>query len=462
MIKFNLQHFAMLDDFTADKLIKKKKKKIQPSLESMTGEKFVEQKEKPSLTRTPTLPTVSPVPPPVQEPVQEAVTQAPQSEMPAWLQRPDNYKSIEERRALKAQKKAAETTAATAPPPQADITADLEAERRNLQLRKMRDAFNRAFEGTRSQVEAAQEGLTPRFREERGRIGVQDVMSREAAEKIQATQGLAGAGARSQSDIAQSVITGGRLSESQARESAQRADLDRALLQAKQERDFNIAQAETDFALSEVEAKIRQEEARVANELRQAEIQDQRDYDLFLRELDKADARDTLLLEDQLNRENKELDFQIQQAVDANRNDLALELERTKAANNLKLEAARGANRKKEIELRSQGELEQIRERDRLSTERQQEEETVSDRFEDRVFENAIRNSIDNLGQFASAEKKIQSAAEILVDSVKRGEIISDDQLVRLMRQYDVKEEHIDRLLGDTSGIQGLVGLGIE
>lgn len=120
----------------------------------------------------------------------------------------------------------------------------LQSVQRQSKLDAMRDMFNKAFESQKSEIESTREGLTPRFRTERSNIGTADTMARARTEAIQAGQGLSGAGAASQSDIAQNVITQGALGQSRATEAEQNRLLDQAILQAAQQRDLGIAQGE--------------------------------------------------------------------------------------------------------------------------------------------------------------------------------------------------------------------------
>jgi len=136
------------------------------------------------------------------------------------------------------------------------------------------DAFKSAFQQTSGRLTAEQEALTPRFREERAGIGTQDTMSRARTEKGLAGLGLSGAGAAPQSDLAQTAITQGAMSQSRGLEQQLRADIERRITEAQQLRDQGIAGAESDAEImalqnqlnqlekTELDAKIAEEQAK--------------------------------------------------------------------------------------------------------------------------------------------------------------------------------------------------------
>ena len=136
------------------------------------------------------------------------------------------------------------------------------------------DAFKSAFQQTSGRLTAEQEALTPRFREERAGIGTQDTMSRARTEKGLAGLGLSGAGAAPQSDLAQTAITQGAMSQSRGLEQQLRADIERRITEAQQLRDQGIAGAESDAEImalqnqlnqlekAELDAKIAEEQAK--------------------------------------------------------------------------------------------------------------------------------------------------------------------------------------------------------
>ena len=359
---------------------------------------------------------------------------------------PETRKPFEQRQADRA---------AEAPPVEEEAARDFAAEARAAELARIKAAFDQALGTQREEIGVAREALVPQFRTERGRIGTEDVMSRKGLEKIQATQGLAGAGAATQSDIAQSVITAGAMGESRARESERRAELDRLEQQAIRETEFGKAQAEAGASIQELEAMAQAQAAQTAAELKQAEIRDERDYDLFIRELDKFDEREMLQFKNAIEQENTILDAEIQRARDERDFGTATALEAQKAANNIKLQGVRDAGARALEGQRQAGRLE-------LEAEKQagrlEEEEVAAegDQFEDRVFTTGIDRELDALGEFTEPVVLKTRAAELLVDSVKAGDITSDEQLKRLMIQYGLSESDIDQFLGGTPGIGGL------
>lgn len=452
MIKFNLQHFAQVIDAFADEVEKKKKKK-SPVTRAST----------PRLT--PTIPTVAP-----KQEVAPVVQQQADNQIPNFLRLTDEQRDEQKRRSgvmeqREAEKEIVSTPTTTAPisttaQDKTNLIDALAATKKQQQMAQLRRAFDKATGAQESRLEK----IPGEFRTAQTDVRTRGDLAQKGVEKISAI-GATGRGSLAQSALAQNVITQG-----------QAGALTQQEVEAKTEIKNRIADLEADFAAgvaniemeAEAERLQRQLDSIVAKEqqeIKQAEIKDQRDYDMFIRELDKYDDREMLVFKNEIDRENTLLDAEIQRIRDAEQSERdsilkqqlfeqAQVLEEQKAQNNLKLRAMADANAMARVGASTAGRLAEIEargEQDRLTDEAEArlkgiEAEEVVDRFEDKVFTTAIENQ---LSEFAEAEERRQVAARILVDAAKKDEITTDDQLTRLMRQYGVSETDIDKLLGN-------------
>ena len=179
------------------------------------------------------------------------------------------------------------------PPPVAPINTISEEQslRDRIAQEKKNAAISRfkgAFDITKGRLGQEREGLDPLYRTERSQIGVQDTMTRAAQEKSRALGGLSASGATSQENIAQNVITGGRMSESQARESEQRADIERRLSEAVSLREQGIATAESEADIASLTAQLRDIETQRARAYDRENLAEQREYQSGLTASDRA------------------------------------------------------------------------------------------------------------------------------------------------------------------------------
>ena len=126
----------------------------------------------------------------------------------------------------------------------------------DLQKDQAIGALRRAFENTQGRLTQEGDMLEQTRRSEYGRLGTEDTMAREAADKQLATMGLSGAGAMGQADIAQSVITGGARSALSQQYSNAKADIQRRLTEAQTMMDQGIADATTQTELLKLEQQL--------------------------------------------------------------------------------------------------------------------------------------------------------------------------------------------------------------
>jgi len=209
-------------------------------------------------------------------------------------------------------------------------------EKRDLLVKKLKSAFN-ITSGRLGQEEA---GVAPRFRTERGQIGVEDTMSREAQAKTRAIGGLSASGSVSQENIAQNVLKGGQLTTSRTNESNQRADIERRLSEATQLYSTGKATAETELEVANLTSRLEALDAQQAAATKQAETAEQRQYDeglasterqqqlsdldskrlyeLTKADIDNANDRETLILKQDMDIEMANIDAQIARAEAAN------------------------------------------------------------------------------------------------------------------------------------------------
>jgi hypothetical protein len=166
-------------------------------------------------------------------------------------------------------------------------------------------------------------------------------MARAGQEKFLAGRGLADAGAKAQADIAQSVTTQGRLGALNQQELEAKADIKRRLAQAEADFAAGVLDAESQAAAQELQFQLDRLTQKEQLALKEAEIKDQRDWELYLREVDKMDAREKAQFENDLRQENTRLDAEIQTARDNRLFAQAKILEDKKASNDRKLEGLR-------------------------------------------------------------------------------------------------------------------------
>lgn len=332
-------------------------------------------------------------------------------------------------------------------PSEADIRQQLIDANVAENIRGLEDVFRK----TTGALEASEAGLEERFRGQRGDIREQDIMEREATRKLQAQRNLANAGAVGQSDISQKVITMGALSQSAAQEENIRADIQNQLVEAKAALSSGIAGAENQgrvFALTEQLRDIQEQKAR---DLAKVELGDQRDYDMFIRELDKADDDELRVIEDEINRKNEGYRSQLRIAEANNDFTNAKQLRAIIDSNTLKLEEVRTSN---DLLINAQ--------KQRLEDESYEKRLKEEDQgFDTGVFEDGINRAIESIlvdpatGQRNQTQVKA-SASQFLVDNAKH--IRNDAQLDELMILYGLSKDDIDSLLGQQT--QSGTGLG--
>lgn len=327
-------------------------------------------------------------------------------------------------------------------PSKFDLAKGMAETKRQRQI----EALRKVFRETVASTEQEKADIEPTFRQALGQTMTQDTMQRAAQEKIQASQGLSGAGSRTQTDIAQNVITGGQVGALRQQKADLIADINRRINKANVDLQSGIvdanlqAQLEQDqlelARIEEAEAKALEAERverdqflstlgrfsqdyqaeinRVSNdgdpsndwqipylqaarqdkiagiEAGKAEQEALRDERLF--ELAKIqDEREyeiaKINLENELERENTVLDAQIQLARDNNNFALESQLLDKKAQNDQTLQT-----------MRTEGALQEIAFRDQLESTK--EPETVTG-LPERTIINAINNEVDRRVQTA-------------------------------------------------------------
>ena len=152
-------------------------------------------------------------------------------------------------------------TSVTAP-----TTGSLKDQIVNTQKENAVNRFKAAFEQTKGRLGQEESAVDPRFRKQESLIGVNDTMSRMAADKSRATQGLSASGATGQDEMAQNVITQGSLGASREQEQNIRADIERRMTEAQSLRDQGIATAESEADITMMQNKLYELDALTAKQ----------------------------------------------------------------------------------------------------------------------------------------------------------------------------------------------------
>lgn len=331
------------------------------------------------------------------------------------------------------------TTETETGPTSKDIATSIAELKKQNMLRQRRQAFDLARGALQRQLRE----LPGEFREAKTGVLTRDVMEAEAARK-RAAIGATGSGSLAQSDIARSIATGGQLGaltqqELQAKESIKNRMSDLEIAFAN-----DVATIENEAEMAQLQQQLEEITAKETAALKQAEIKDERDFQLYLRELDRLDDRERLQLQAELEREQTLLDSEIQRARDNRQFALEKQLIDRRAANDIKLEGVRSANTQAEIALRGEQERETIRTREELEPTA---EETRGTRFDDKTLEQGVEAAVSSLGQFASPAQQKQAAAETIIRLSRDGSIETEDQLRRLMIKYNLSDSDIEGLL---------------
>lgn len=325
-------------------------------------------------------------------------------------------------------------------PTSEDIAASIADLKRQNMLRQRRQAFDLA----RGALERQLGEVPGEFREKQARVRTEDEMAREALAK-RAAIGATGAGSLAQSDIAQSVITQGRVGALTEQELQAKQDIKSRMSELEIAFANDVATIENETEMAALQRQLESITAKEQAELKQAEIKDERDFQLYLRELERLDDRERLALQADIEREQTLLDAEIQKARDNRQFALETQLVDRKAANDVKLEGIRSANTQAEIAARGEQERETIGLRE--SFEPTPVEEGSEPRFDDKTLEQGVEAGVSALGQFASAEQKKQAAAATIIRLSRDGSIETEDQLRRLMIKYNLSDSDIEGLL---------------
>lgn len=346
------------------------------------------------------------------------------------------------------------------------------------QLRQRRtqaavEAFRNAFANTQQSIQEQEAKLAPEFRGQRAQIGVQDTMARAAREKMLAGGGLSMSGARSQSELGQSVLTQGAIGQSRELESGRRGELEAALTRAARERDFGIAGAQSDAEISALESsleKIRGEEqfAREQQALREErafQLQQDAIDRAFTLSRDEADriftlSRDQAQASTQRERdeflaavdqENKLLDAEIAAARDAKDFEREQELLRIKQQNSLTLEAVKQANDMAQINARG--------EQDRLTKgEEQQQGFTLSVADADKAISQAVslvQTESGGVPVSGASLKQKAAVADKVVELAASGKIDEETEF-KLIERYGLTDADIDNAIKRTIPVGGV------
>lgn len=171
-------------------------------------------------------------------------------------------------------------------------------------------------------------------RSQRKQIGTAAVLTGKEIADVRTEQGLSASGARGQDLISQKVITGGALETTRQTESQQLADIERRRTLAK-------SGAAAELIAGQEAANIQEFQF----QLDQIQINDQRDYDEYIRKLDNLDERELLEFKNDIVVSNKLIDQEIDEALRVGDQKRAIQLDGVRTANDVYLEGIRQTNR---------------------------------------------------------------------------------------------------------------------
>jgi len=253
------------------------------------------------------------------------------------------------------------------PSPQ-DLQSQMIDRQKNLEVQNFQNALQQQMQGFQQE----RQQLKPLFREATGQVRTEDTMARERAGKMQETQGLSGAGAASQTDIAQNVIVGGQMSNLRQQRNEIEANINARMQQAQAEAAQGIATAENQAELQKMQMQLQQMETQAAAELKATELADKRAYDQFIRDVEFENETTLRLLDNELKQDNARLDGEIKLALDNNDFEQAKILNAQKFDNDQKLQVIKQSGAMQQIGARNQASQQQILLRDQLEREREQ------------------------------------------------------------------------------------------
>jgi len=335
-MKFNLQYFAQVQDAFGKELVEKNKKKIIPVITP------------PKVVNKPVVPTVTPV---VAEGPRDLAARPFTRDDPGTYEEGVAFRATQQAQAEAQAQDAAKLatvptqavpTVPTGPTPE-EIVAQKNAELVARSKKQAIDSLLRGFNISQGRLDQEEGAIAGDFRTKEANVRTRDTMARAGKGKFLDIGGLGKAGQVGQTALAQNVITGGAIGQLNQQELAQRADIQRRRTELITNREQGIADINAAIELQEIESSLRSAEAQAEYQREKEVLQESREYDDYLRQVELADDREIALFEQELLERNKALDFEIEEAQANNDSVRLLELTQEKAALDLQELAVRQA-----------------------------------------------------------------------------------------------------------------------
>ncbi len=241
------------------------------------------------------------------------------------------------------------------------LKSGMAEEQKQIKMRNLKNAFDSVVRSS----EAQRAQLNPLFNKATGQVRTEGTLAKEGARKVAAV-GATGAGSLSQSDIAQNVITGGQMNTLREQRNTMENNINARIADAQAKRDQGIADAESEANIQQMQLELQQLESQAAAELKQQEINDARDFEVYKKQLDFENETTLKLLDNELKQENIQLEAEIDNAMANNDFERARMLEGVKSQNNIKLQAIRNSGAMQQIAAKNQAAQQQILLKDEL------------------------------------------------------------------------------------------------
>lgn len=352
-----------------------------------------------------------------------------------------------------------------------DTVADLKARSKAIQRQRLEESL-RGLVGSAERSAGVETGrLTDEFRGAEGRLRTQDTMARAGAEKFLNIGNLGQSGQVGQSSTAQNVITQGAQSQQTAQEQELKAGVQQRLAEVKAQAAQDLANFDFDVEIQELESQIRTEEAEVEYQREKEILAESREYNEYIRNVEKANDIELLEIKSSIDNEKAILDAEIDEARANNDFSRDIEFAERQAAIDLQKEAVKAANDRALEGQRQAGRvsLEEQKQagREALQTEKD-EAGGVKDRFDDNVFEDGAKTLLDNFNQFTEESVKEAALTDYLFSQIVSGNLSTDEQVARLEARFNLAPGTIERKLDaieaqeQQSQTPGVGGLGLN
>lgn len=330
-------------------------------------------------------------------------------------------------------------------PTSGDVKGQLAAVARQRKLAQFKNAFDIATGTEQRNLDA----LPGQFRGLQTQVRTEGDLAKTAAGKISAI-GATGSGSLAQTNLGQDVITRGQSGELLQQEQQAKTDIRNRLADLQREFELGKADINMQAEADNLTARLEEITAKEQAELKAIEIQDARDYDLFLRELDKFDEKEMAIFENELETENTLLDEQIQIAQDDRDFKTSRALQGQKDANAIKLQGIRDANAAARVV--SKGEVDRETAEFKSGLEAEEDAADIEDRFDDGVFEDGAKALLDSFGKYADESEKKVALTNYLFNQIVSGNLSTDEQVSRLEARFNLSPGTIERKLNAIEG----------